>query len=113
MGRVTEHDGVQGLLGSVTPGTPTTPRCRTTPSTVDPLVVDVAADAVIDALHRWADVVKQFLVRLAAVPANGEPQLGPGSRAGLIEIVIDVDTGLLADAASTAPMTAGLWLTDL
>jgi len=105
LGRAGEEDGGQGLLGSVV----TDPHdfvLLNDAFAVDPLVVDVAADAVIDAPIVVVHVVSSS-GGLAVFPRT-VIRSGARSQAGLIEIVIDVDTGLLAEATpAAAPMTTG------
>jgi Fe-S cluster assembly protein SufD len=105
LGRASEEDGGQGLLGSVV----TAPHdfvLLNDAFTVDPLVVDVAADAVIEAPIVVVHVVSSS-GGLAVFPRT-VIRSGAGSQAGLIEIVIDVDTGLLAEAApALAAITTG------
>jgi Fe-S cluster assembly protein SufD len=105
LGRVRESDDGEALLGSVI----TDPHdfvLLNDAFTVDPLVVDVAAGAVIDAPIVVVHVVSSS-GGLAVFPRT-VIRSGARSQAGLIEIVIDVDTGLLADAApAAAPTTAG------
>jgi Fe-S cluster assembly protein SufD len=101
LGRASEEDGGQGLLGSVV----TDPHdfvLLNDAFAVDPLVVDVAADAVIEAPIVVVHVVSSS-GGLAVFPRT-MIRSGARSQAGLIEIVIDVDTGLLAEAAPGAAL---------
>jgi Fe-S cluster assembly protein SufD len=106
LGRASEEDGGQGLLGSVV-ADPHDFVLLNDAFAVDPLVVDVAADAVIDAPIVVVHVVSSS-GGMAVFPRT-VIRSGAGSQAGLIEIVIDVDTGLLAEAApAAAPITTGV-----
>jgi Fe-S cluster assembly protein SufD len=104
LGRVTEHDEVEHLLGSVVHD----PRdfvLLNDAFAIDPLVVDVGPGATIE-----DPVVIVHVVSGAggqAVFPRTVIRGGAGSTAGVIEIVVDVDAGLLADLAVTpAPGTA-------
>jgi Fe-S cluster assembly protein SufD len=97
LGRVTELPDVEDVLGSVV----TDPRdfvLLNDAFAVDPLVVDIAAGAFI------ADPIVIIHVvsgtgGLAVFPRT-VVRAGAGSEAGVIEIVVDADAGLLADLAS-------------
>jgi Fe-S cluster assembly protein SufD len=99
LGRATEGTDVEGVLGSVV----TDPRdfvLLNDAFAVDPLVVDIAAGATI------ADPIVIIHVvsgtgGLAVFPRT-VIRSGAGSQAGVVEIVVDTDAGLLADLASHA-----------
>jgi Fe-S cluster assembly protein SufD len=104
MGRITEQEEMESLLGAVIPE----PRdfvLLNDAFALDPLVVDVAAGAVID----------DPIVVVHVVSGSGGEAVfprtvirsGPGSIAGVVEIVVDVETGLLADLPSgSTPATS-------
>jgi Fe-S cluster assembly protein SufD len=109
LGRVTEQDDTAPLLGSVIRD----PRdfvLLNDAFAVDPLVVDVAANAVID----------DPIVIVHMISGSGGKAVfprtvvrgGEGSTAGVVEIVVDVDAGLLADlplgSGSTPASSEGL-----
>jgi Fe-S cluster assembly protein SufD len=94
MGRVTEHDGVQGLLGSVARD----PRdfvLLNDAFSFDPLIVDIGSGATLEdpivVLHVVSGMGGQAVFPRTVIRG------GPASKAGVIELVVDVDAGLLAD----------------
>jgi Fe-S cluster assembly protein SufD len=104
LGRVGEHVDVEELLGSVA----TDPHdfvLLNDAFAVDPLVVDVAPHALVD----------DPIVVVHVVSGNGGEAIfprtvirgGAASKAAVIEIVVDVDAGLLADLPPTAGHTVG------
>jgi len=104
LGRVTEHGEAESLLGSVV----TDPReflLLNDAFSADPVVVDVRPGAVIDdpivVVHVVSGPGGHALFPRTVVRA------GEGSKAGLVEIVIDIDTGLLADLPPATPATDG------
>ncbi len=94
LGRAGEHPEGESLLGSVV----TDPRdflLLNEAFAADPLIVDVAAGAIIEDPVVVVHVVGGDTGE--AVFPRTLVRSGPSSRAGVIEIVVDVDTGLLAD----------------
>ena len=104
LGRATERDDAEDVLGSVV----TDPRdfvLLNDAFSVDPLVIDIAAGATI------ADPIVVIHV------VSGGPDLavfprtvirgGAGSVAGVIEIVVDADAGLLGDLPSLPSRPSG------
>ncbi len=103
LGRITEWDDAPDVLGSVV-GDPREFVLLNDAFAVDPLVVDIAEGAsVVDPVvvvhvvggHEGSAVFPRTIVRT-----------GPGSRAGVIEFVVDIDAGLLAGVPSLASPTA-------
>ncbi len=97
LGRATEQDDMESLLGSVI----SEPRdfvLLNDAFAVDPLVVDIAAHAVIDDPIVIVHVVTGGGAE--AVFPRTVVRSGAASEAGVVEIVVDVDTGLLADLPS-------------
>src|ERR1700722_13194873 len=103
LGRATEQDDMETLLGSVI----SEPRdfvLLNDAFAVDPLVVDIAAGITID----------DPIVIIHVVSGSGGDAVfprtvvrtGAASEAGVIEIIVDVDTGLLADLPSGAGLSA-------
>jgi Fe-S cluster assembly protein SufD len=104
LGRVTEHDEVEHLLGSVVHD-PRDFLLLNDAFAIDPLVVDVGAGATIE-----DPVVIVHVVSGAggqAVFPRTVIRGGEGSTSGVIEIVVDVDAGLLADLAVTPGPASG------
>jgi Fe-S cluster assembly protein SufD len=102
LGRANEEDGAEALLGSVV-ADPHDFVLLNDAFAIDPLVVDVAPHVAIE-----APVVVVHLVSGGdgtAVFPRTVIRGGEGSRAGVIEIHIDVDTGLLADLPTTSAST--------
>ncbi|HUY67053.1 MAG TPA: SufD family Fe-S cluster assembly protein [Acidimicrobiales bacterium] len=104
LGRVTEHGEAESLLGSVV----TDPReflLLNDAFSVDPVVVDVRPGAVIDdpivVVHVVSGPGGHAMFPRTVVRA------GEASKAGLVEIVVDIDTGLLADLPPATPATDG------
>jgi Fe-S cluster assembly protein SufD len=108
LGRITEREDGEALLGSVV-----TDRrdflLLNEAFAVDPLIVDVAPHATIE-----DPVVVVHVVSGAggeAVFPRTVIRAGTSSRAGVIEIVVDIDAGLLADLPSSSesspPSTTG------
>ncbi len=97
LGRAGEHPEGEALLGSVVTE-PGDFLLLNEAFAVDPLIVDIAPDAVIE----------DPVVVVHVVSGNGGEAVfprtlirsGESSRAGVVEIVVDVDTGLLADLPS-------------
>jgi Fe-S cluster assembly protein SufD len=104
LGRVAEHGGAESLLGSVVTD-PSEFVLLNDAFSVDPLVVDIRPGAVIDdpivIVHVVSGPGGRALFPRTVVRA------GEASRAGLVEIVIDIDTGLLADLPPATPATDG------
>lgn len=102
LGRANEEDGAEEMLGSVVDD-PHDFVLLNDAFAIDPLVVDVAPNVVIE-----APVVVVHLVSGGdgtAVFPRTVIRGGEGSKAGVIEIHIDVDTGLLADLPTTYAST--------
>ena len=99
LGRAGEHPEGEALLGSVVTD-PGDFLLLNEAFALDPLIVDIAPDAVIE----------DPVVVVHVVSGNGGEAVfprtlirsGASSRAGVVEIVVDVDTGLLADLPSSA-----------
>jgi Fe-S cluster assembly protein SufD len=104
LGRISEHDQGEEVLGAVASEARDFVLMNDA-FAVDPLLIDVAPGAVV------ADPV----VVVHTVSGSGGEAVfprtvvrsGAGSQAGVIEIVVDLDTGLLADHASSGPRPAG------
>jgi Fe-S cluster assembly protein SufD len=99
LGRVGEQDGGEGLLGSVT-SNPHDFVLLNDAFAVDPLVIDVAPGA---------SIVDPVVVVHVVSGRGGEAtfprtviRAGGGSAAGVIEILVDLDAGLLADLPPSA-----------
>jgi Fe-S cluster assembly protein SufD len=104
LGRITEHAEGEGLFGSVL----TDPHeflLLNDAFAIDPLVVDIGDGAVIG-----DPVVIVHVVSGAggdAVFPRTIIRAGPASSAGVVEIVVDVDSGLLADLPPSPSAAAG------
>lgn len=114
LGRIGEHPEGEDLLGSVVTE-PSDFLLLNDAFAADPLIVDVAPGAVIE-----DPVVVVHVVSGSggeAVFPRTLVRSGRSSQAGVVEIMVDVDTGLLADlpspAASTSPGAAGTGLGHL
>jgi Fe-S cluster assembly protein SufD len=101
LGRVTEHDHAEALLGSVV----TDPReflLLNDAFAVDPLIIDIGPGATIEAPIVVVHVISGtggYAVFPRTVIRGGE-----ASTAGVIEMIVDINTGLLADLlAAEAP----------
>ena len=104
LGRVTEHDEAEALLGSVV----TDPReflLLNDAFAVDPLVIDIGPGAIIDDPIVLVHVVSG--TSGDAIFPRTIIRGGPASSAGVIEIIVDIDTGLLADLPSAGTQTRG------
>ncbi len=100
LGRAGEHPEGEALLGSVV-SEPGDFLLLNEAFAVDPLIVDIAPEAVID-----DPVVVVHMVSGdggEAVFPRTFIRSGAGSRAGVVEIVVDVDAGLLAELPSPSP----------
>ncbi len=106
LGRVGEHPDGERLLGSVVTD-PGDFLLLNEAFAVDPLIVDIAPDAVIEdpvvVVHVISGRGGEAVFPRTLVRA------GASSRAGVVEIVVDVDAGLLAElpASSTPATTSG------
>ena len=103
LGRATEHAEGERLLGSVVTD-PDDFLLLNDAFAVDPLVVDIAPGAVID-----DPVVVVHVVSGDggdAVFPRTVVRAGAASRAGVVEIVVDVDAGLLAELPAPSKPTA-------
>jgi Fe-S cluster assembly protein SufD len=105
LGRLAEHGAGEQLFGSVV-GDPRDFLLLNDAFAIDPLVIDVAAGVTVE------DPVVVVHVLSGAGGHAVFPRTvirgGERSHAGIIEIVVDVDTGLLADLPSpSAPMAGG------
>jgi Fe-S cluster assembly protein SufD len=103
LGRAGEHPEGESLLGSVVTD-PGDFLLLNDAFAVDPLVVDIAAGALIEDPVVVVHVVSGH--EGEAVFPRTFVRSGPSSRASVIEIVVDVDTGLLADLPSPATSPA-------
>jgi len=103
LGRAGEHPEGESLLGSVVTD-PGDFLLLNDAFAVDPLVVDIAAGALIEDPVVVVHVVSG--TEGEAVFPRTFVRSGPSSRAAVIEIVVDVDTGLLADLPSPATSAA-------
>jgi Fe-S cluster assembly protein SufD len=103
LGRAGEHPEGESLLGSVVTD-PGDFLLLNDAFAVDPLVVDIAAGALIEDPIVVVHVVSGN--EGEAVFPRTFVRSGPSSRAAVIEIVVDVDTGLLADLPSPATSAA-------
>ncbi len=103
LGRVGEHPEGERLLGSVVTD-PGDFLLLNEAFAVDPLVVDIAPGAVIDdpvvVVHVVSGDGGQAVFPRTLVRA------GASSRAGVVEIVVDADAGLLAELASPSTPTS-------
>jgi Fe-S cluster assembly protein SufD len=97
LGRATEQDDMESLLGSVVSESREFVLLNDA-FAVDPLVVDIAADAVIDHPIVIVHVISGGAGE--AVFPRTFVRSGAASTAGVVEIVVDVDAGLLADLPS-------------
>jgi Fe-S cluster assembly protein SufD len=100
LGRVTEQADMESVLGSVS-AEPRDFVLLNDAFSVDPLVVDVAPGAVIE-----DPIVVVHVVSGAggeAVFPRTVVRSGAGSTAGVVEIIVDTETGLLADLPSGSP----------
>jgi Fe-S cluster assembly protein SufD len=107
LGRATDWDDAEAALGSVL-GEPRDFLLLNDAFAVDPLVVDIAAGATIEVPVVVVHVVSG--TDGGAVFPRTIIRAGPGSRAGVLEIVVDVDAGLLAGLpsdSSPSPMRTG------
>ena len=104
LGRITEHAEGETLLGEVASSARDFVLMNDA-FAVDPLLVDIAPGAVIDdpvvIVHTVSGAGREAVFPRTVV------RTGTGSRAGVIEIVVDADTGLLADRPSTGAPGAG------
>jgi Fe-S cluster assembly protein SufD len=102
LGRISEWDDAPDVLGSVL-GDPREFLLLNDAFAVDPLVIDIAEDASVE-----EPVVVVHVVggrgRTAVFPRT-VIRSGRGSKAGVIEIVVDVDAGLLAGLPSVPSPT--------
>jgi Fe-S cluster assembly protein SufD len=102
LGRAVEHAEGETLLGSVVTH-PGDFLLLNEAFAVDPLIVDIAPDAVIEdpvvVVHVVTGTEGQAVFPRTLVRA------GAGSRAGVIEMVIDADTSLLADLPTPVTLT--------
>src|ERR1700676_1611110 len=102
LGRAVEHPEGEALLGSVVTA-PGDFLLLNEAFAVDPLIVDIAAGAVIEdpvvVVHVVTGTEGQAVFPRTLIRA------GAASRAGVIEMVIDADTPLLADLPTPVPPT--------
>jgi Fe-S cluster assembly protein SufD len=102
LGRVTEHEEAEHLLGSVVRD-PRDFLLLNDAFALDPLVVDIAPGASIEdpvvIVHVVSGVGGQAVFPRTVIRG------GEGSMAGVIEIFVDVDAGLLADLVVTSAST--------
>jgi Fe-S cluster assembly protein SufD len=103
LGRVGEHPEGESLLGSVVTD-PGDFLLLNEAFAVDPLIVDIAPDAVIEDPVVIVHVVSGDGGE--AVFPRTLVRAGTSSRAGVVEIVVDVDAGLLAELPSPSTPTS-------